>query len=213
MRALVNLNGVWDPSISSIRFSWDPSSLENDRFVFIYAIKNIDGNLSVDYTYQIVHDIQTSYVSGAGGVIMKIQNAPFGVSKMTFCGFSDEKGGVPGIEEILMGCKAAPKSLTEVLMGCADIVYSIKASAHGNAKLINIELTSSCTVLNGVLGYRYFCDNGFPITFAFPNAIQKGKNVYPPILIPQNSNIDVVAFDKQFTGNLRITRKNRFLGF
>ena len=211
MRAIKGFCGYWNPDKRAIQFKWDVSSIGNDRYIYIFGLKEDNGSLKIDMSESIVFDICDMRNTNQSSTFMQITNLKIGVYKMLFCAYSMPQATVCSDEEILKACESDPLYTTTVMMGRAVITYVAEYTIVENSKITKIHLKSDSEIAEGVLGYRYCVDN-CEIINSFPKAINKGKTSYPPILLPRDCEIQIVPIDRQFSGNLMISsKKSKFL--
>ena len=211
MRAIKGFCGYWNPDKRAIQFKWDVSSIGNDRYIYIFGLKEDNGSLKIDMSKSIVFDICDMRNTNQSSTFMQITNLKIGVYKMLFCAYSMPQATVCSDEEILKACESDPLYTTTVMMGRAVITYVAEYTIVENSKITKIHLKSDSEIAEGVLGYRYCVDN-CEIINSFPKAINKGKTSYPPILLPRDCEIQIVPIDRQFSGNLMISsKKSKFL--
>ena len=210
MRPLSSFSGKWNPMMQAIQFQWDSSTLENDRYIHIVGINQDEHGFSVNARNYAFLDLRTA--SSLSSASMKIQNGFAGVFKMNFFAFSTAVSGTQSDAAIIAMCEQNPEVLSSVMVGQANILCTIGTSTQENAKIVNFEINSDCTISQGVIGFQYPCDN-MNIVTAFPGVIQKGKNVMPPVLVPKDCDMHVVPCDKQYAGNLNIKEKYKLFNF
>jgi len=210
MRPLSNFSGKWNPAAQAIQFQWDPSTLENDRYVHIVSVNHNEHGFSVDVQNYTFLDLRTA--ASLSSATMKIRSGLAGVFKMYFFAFSTATSGTQDDAAVIQACEQNPSLLSAVMVGQANLLCVIGTSTQENAKVVTFEITSDCAISDGVLGFQYPCDN-MRIVTAFPGPIKKGKNVFPPVLIPKDCAMQVVPCDKQFVGNLNIKEKNKLFNF
>lgn len=212
MRPVKDFSGIWNPQKNAILFKWDVSAIGNDRYIYIIGLIEEDGTYRPDTSRYKLFDIRDMNNPNPSSTYMPISNLKVGVHKMLFCAYSTPGAANPNSEELIAACRSDSAYITGVMMGRANIVYVADTSVVENAKMVKIHLKSDSGIAPGVLGYQYCLDNCQVMT-PFPGAINRGKTVFPPILIPRDSELQIGPMDRQFAGNLSITSKKSTLFF
>ena len=82
MRAIKGFCGYWNPDKRAIQFKWDVSSIGNDRYIYIFGLKEDNGSLKIDMSKSIVFDICDMRNTNQSSTFMQITNLKIGVYKM-----------------------------------------------------------------------------------------------------------------------------------
>ncbi|MBE6956970.1 MAG: hypothetical protein E7450_05920 [Ruminococcaceae bacterium] len=212
MKPVKDFSGAWNPEKRAIYFKWDVSGLGSDRYIYILGLKENDGAYYVDRTRYKLFNVADMTNTTLSATWMPVPSLQAGVHKMLFCAYSTPKAENLPDDAILAACRNEEASIIGVMMGRANIVYVAETSLEENAKVVKIHLKSDSNIAEGVLGYRYRMDN-CEVAFPFPGAVGCGKTVFPPILIPKDSELQIGPLDRQFAGNLSITSKKNKLFF
>lgn len=212
MRPVKDFSGTWNPQRNAIHFKWDVSAIGNDRYIYIVGLLEENGVYRPDTSRFKLFDIRDMSNPNPSSTFMPINNLKAGVHRMLFCAYSTPGAANVNGDELMAACQSDSAYMTGVMMGRANIVYVADTSVAENAKLVKLHLKSDSGIAQGVLGYKYYLDNCEVIN-PFPHAINRGKTVFPPILIPKDSELQIGPLDRQFAGNLSITSKKSTLFF
>lgn len=207
MRPVAGLSGCWNQGRNAVQFRWDPRSLVDERYVYIFELTRTPKGLQLTNN-SMIHDIM-SFSSSNQQLFIRPLNVTNEISVHTFWVFltADHIGGQE--TQLLRACLGSPERkayFAEVVTGKANVTYAIKFSRVGEGQLATITVKSDRSILPHVLGYSFRCGNS-KIRHSFPGTIPKGKQDYPAIVVPRDSDLKVIPVDNRFAENLSVTRK------
>lgn len=212
MKPLAEFQGRWNGAMQVAQFTWDARALGTDGCIVIAGVIGDGANMQIDFSQYNVLEVRA--LPGNGNQFTKkIAVGQSGVYKLQFCGLSLPSARELHDDEMLDICRRDASCLTTVMMGKADITWSESVSVQDTVKLVTLDVTSSCEISGGVLGYQYAYGKGLIVKMPFPDRIRQGKQSFRPILIPRDCEIAVVPYDTQFNGNLKIKKRNKLFGF
>lgn len=203
VRQLYDAKAIWEKN-GDITIKWDPARMEGDRYIIFSQIKN--SPTGILFLSRLVVDLKFEMNNSAKTLKSAVPDP--GVHKITFIAFSspEKEWNEP---EIRRACVSSPGFLISAMAGQADITYSMREANIGEASAVTISLDLSSAIEGDMLGYRYFC--GVQILQAFP-ALKQGTTELPPIIVPKGSAIEIVPYRPEYTENLHIREKKKFLG-
>lgn len=207
MKPLESFQGKYFGAGRFLQFNWDAKAIGTDSFIMIAGLVGNGSSLKIGF--RKVYKIQT--LPGQGNTV-KLENiagvfGATGVQKIVFCGLSAANSAEFSDDAVFEFCRENPDKLAQVMIGEAHVVWKAKTKVQESVKIVELELNSTSNVSQGVIGYQYSMGNKLQVRLPFPGNITPGKKVYPAILIPKECEIEVVAYDSQFSGNLFIKKK------
>ncbi len=203
MRPVAGLSGRWDQGQNAVLFRWDPGTLMDERYVYIFEVARTPRGLQLTDNCMI-HDVYSSKQ-----LFIRLRHMTNEVSVHTFLAFltADYIGGQEA--RILRECQESPEKkayFAEVVTGKANVTYAVRSRRVGEGQLATITVKSDRSILPHVLGYSFRCGNS-RICHSFPGTVPRGRQDYPPIVVPRDSDLKVIPVDERFKENLSVTKK------
>ncbi len=209
MRPIAGLSGRWNQGRNAVQFQWDPRALMDERYVYIFEVARTSKGLQLTDN-SMIHDVM-SYSGNSNNRQLFIHplHMTNEVSVHTFWAFltADHVGGQEA--RLLQACLESPEKkayFAEVVTGKANVTFAVRSRRVGEGQLATITVKSDRSILPHVLGYSFRCGNN-RIRHSFPGTVSRGKQEYPPIVVPRDSDLKVIPMDDRFEENLSVTKK------